>query len=261
MEKFYLSLASGSQIKTARTLKYPNILINFMTKTNRPPKYPYELLFIDSGGFYSSMVTGGYTKTNEEYLQFIEKIMPEYFALRDYPCEPQLLKKHNLTVKQNIQRTVDNHIALLDLLPKYCINSEPIPVIQGWQKEDYLNCIDAFEDQGLMSDYMAIGSVCRRTATSNIREIVMSVRDNIPSWIKLHGFGLKLTALKDLAIWKALYSVDSGAWDYVARWKKFRGEETSIPNASINAAVGYIAKIKTLHDKHNSQRDLCLADA
>lgn len=261
MEKFYLSLAAGSQIKTARTLKYPNILINFMTKTNRPPKYAYESLFIDSGGFYSSMITGGYTKTDEEYLQFIEKNMPEYFALRDYPCEPQLLKKHNLTIKENIQRTVDNHLTLLDLLPKYQIISEAIPVIQGWVKEDYLDCIDAFNDQGLISNYMAIGSVCRRTATNNIREIVVSVRDNIPSWVRLHGFGLKLTSLKDLAIWKALYSVDSGAWDYVARWKKFRGEETSIPDASINAAVDYITKIKRLHEKHNSQRILCLMDA
>ncbi len=116
MEKSYFSLAAGSQIKTARRLQYPNILINFMTKTNRPPKYQFESLFIDSGGFYSSMVAGKYTKTDQEYLDFIEKIMPEYFALRDYPCELQLLKKHNLTVKQNIQRTVDNHLSLLLLL-------------------------------------------------------------------------------------------------------------------------------------------------
>ncbi len=258
---FYLSLAAGSQIKTARILKYPNILINFMTKTNRLPKYPYQNLFIDSGGFYSSMVSGGYTKTDDEYLQFVEKIMREYFALRDYPCEPQLLKKHNLTVKQNINRTVDNHLSLLDILPKYCINSEPVPVIQGWKKEDYLSCIDAFNEQGLMNNYMAIGSVCRRTALDNIREIVISVRDNVPSWVKLHGFGLKLTALKDLAIWKALYSTDSGAWDYVARWKKFRGEETNIPEASLKAAIEYIKKIKIIHERHNNQRFLCLVDA
>ena len=255
MENFYLSLAAGSQIKTARTLKYPNILINFMTRTNNPPKYPYQNLFIDSGGFYSSMVTGRYTKSDKEYLQFIEKIMPEYFALRDYPCEPELLRKHGLTVKQNIQRTVDNHIILLDILPKYCINSEPIPVIQGWKKEDYLDCIDAFNEQGLISNYMAIGSVCRRTAVRNIHDVIIAVRDNIPSWIKLHGFGVKLTALKDIAIWKALYSVDSGVWDYTARWTKLRGS-VDIPTASLNEAIKYIDKIKVLERQYYKQRTL-----
>jgi len=253
MEKFYLSLASGSQRKTARVMKYPNILINFMTKQNTPPKYSYETLFIDSGGFYSSMLSGKYTKSDDEYLQFIEKVVPEYFALRDFPCEPQLLKKYNLTAKQNIQRTVDNHIALLDRIQNYCINSEPVPVIQGWIKEDYLECIDTFKEQGLMSNYMAIGSVCRRASVSIIRDIIVSIRDNIPAWVQLHGFGVKLTALSDLAIWNALYSVDSGAWDYVARWKKLRGEETSIPDASINAATAYIEKINQLHEKHPSQ--------
>ena len=253
MEEFYFSLAAGSQIKTARNLEYPFILINFMTKTNKPPKYPYRRLFIDSGGFYSSMTSRKYIRTDDEYLQYVEKIMPDYFALRDYPCEPELLKKHGLTVKQNIQRTVDNHITLLDMLPNYCINAQPVPVIQGWEASDYIDCIDAFQDQGLMSNYMAIGSVCRRTAVRNIQKIIVSVRDAIPSWIRLHGFGIKLTALKDLAIYNALYSVDSGAWDYQARWKKFRGEEEDLPHASYNAAVKYIAKIDRIHAMHRGQ--------
>jgi len=255
MKKLYFSLAAGSQRKTARILNYPDILISFMTRTNSPPKYNYQSLFIDSGGFYSSMRSGKYTKPDREYLEFIEKVQPEFFALRDYPCEPQLLKKHDLTAKQNIQRTVDNHIVLMDLLSEYQIISQPVPVIQGWQKEDYLNCIDAFNDAGLLSDYMAIGSVCRRTTISNIREIVVAIRDAISSWTKLHGFGVKLTALSDLAIWNALYSVDSGAWDYTARWKKLRGD-ISIPDASLDAALNYIKKVKQLHDTHHYQKQI-----
>ncbi|MDD5435352.1 MAG: hypothetical protein PH343_07985 [Nitrospira sp.] len=214
MEKFYLSLAAGSQIKTARTLKYPNILINFMTKTNRPPKYPYENLFIDSGGFFSSLRNGRYTKTDAEYLEYLEKVKPDFFALRDYPCEPELLKKHNRTVFDHIKMTVEHHCMLLDMLSEYDTGAVPIPVIQGWEVSDYLHCIDLFRERGLIKDYMAIGSVCRRTSINNIREIIIAVRDNVPLWVQLHGFGVKLTALKDLAIWKALYSVDSGAWDY-----------------------------------------------
>lgn len=258
MEQFYLSLASGSQIKTARTLKYQNILINFMTKTNRPPKYNYENLFIDSGGFYSSMRSGGYTKSNDEYLDYIQKWQPQFFALRDYPCEPELLKKHNMTVQYNIKRTVENHLILLNKIESglWDIHGKPIPVIQGWEIEDYLHCIDLFTENGVTSDYMAIGSVCRRNQTEKIKDVILAVRDNVPLWTKLHGFGVKLTALKDLVIWKALYSVDSGAWDYVARWKKFRGEEMNIPDASLNAAINYIAKIKLIHERHAYQRCL-----
>lgn len=253
MEKFYFSLAAGSQRKAARILKYPHILINFMTKTNRPPNYHYENLFIDSGGFYSSMISGGYVKTDDEYLRYVESMMPQHFALRDYPCEPELMKKHGLTVKQNIHRTVANHLSLLDMLPNYCINAQPIPVIQGWDAADYLDCIDAFQDQGLMSNYMAIGSVCRRTEVRNIRKIIITIRDAIPKSTKLHGFGIKLTAVKDLAIYNALYSVDSGAWDYQARWKKYRGQEKSGSDASLNAAIEYIQKIDRIHTKHRCQ--------
>ncbi len=258
MEKFYLSLAAGSQIKTARSLKYPNILINFMTQTNRPPKYEYENLFIDSGGFYSSMHSGGYTKSNDEYLDYIQKWQPRFFALRDYPCEPELLRKHNLNVLKNIERTIENHLILIDKIESglWDIHGKPIPVIQGWQISDYLLCIDLFKDVGLIKDYMAIGSICRRNQTDVIKDVILAVRDNIPARIKLHGFGVKLTALKDLAIWKALYSVDSGAWDYIARWKKFRGEEKSIPDASLTAAIDYIAKIKRIHERHAYQRCL-----
>lgn len=256
MEKFYFSLASGSQRKTARILNYPNILINFMTRQNTPPKYPYERLFIDSGGFFSSMQAGNYTKSDNEYLKYVMAMNPAFFALRDFPCEPELLKKHNRSVRQHIDMTVENHCHLLDLLPDYDIDATPIPVLQGWSVEDYLYCIDLFRERGLITEYMAIGSVCRRTGVNEIRRIIISIKDNLPAGTKLHGFGVKLTALYDMTIWKALYSVDSGAWDYVARWKKFKGEETSVPDASINAATAYIGKINQIHEKHRCQKSI-----
>lgn len=255
LQRVYLSLAAGSQIKTARRLNYPHILINFMTKTNRPPKYQYESLFIDSGGFFSSMRVGRYTKTDREYLEYIGKVKPQFWTLRDFPCEPELLKKHSRSVDDHIRMTVENHVALLDLLPGYNIDAKPVPVLQGWRKEDYLHCIDEFKEAGLMSDYMAIGSVCRRTAVENIREVIVAVRDNVPARVRLHGFGVKLTALRDLAIWNALYSVDSGAWDFEARWEKLRGT-LSIPDASFTCAQNYLQKLKKVNRRHSMQRVL-----
>jgi hypothetical protein len=255
MKIFYFSLAAGSQIKTARELQYPHILINFMTKTNNPPKYHYKTLFIDSGGFHSSLLNGRYTKTDREYLQYIEKVQPTYFALRDYPCEPELLQKHNRTVKDHITMTLNHHIALLDQLPNYNIQAQPIPVLQGWKTEDYLYCLDLYKEHDLITDYTAIGSICRRNATREIRKIITAVREGLPRATRLHGFGVSLSALKDHTIWRSLYSVDSSAWDYTARWKKYRGN-ISIPQASLLAATQYLQKLHRLHRKHKTQTTL-----
>jgi hypothetical protein len=255
LQRVYLSLASGSQIKTARRLNYPHILINYATKMNKPPKYPYETLFIDSGGFFSSLKAGMYLTDNKHYLDYIQKVKPDFFALRDFPCEPELLKKHHRSVNDHIRMTVENHVALLDMLPEYSIDAKPVPVLQGWRREDYLHCIDLFNEAGLMGDYMAIGSVCRRTAVENIREVIVAVRDNVPAWVRLHGFGVKLTALRDLAIWNALYSVDSGAWDFEARWKKLSGV-LAIPDASFTCAKNYLQKLENVNAEHLPQQFL-----
>ena len=168
MQVFYLSVASGSQKRTVEALDYPYVLVNFLTKTNTPPKSA-KVLFVDSGGFHSSFVHGGYNKSDAEYLHFVRKTKADYFALRDYPCEPQILKKHNVTVKDQILRTVNHHIKLLDLAKKYELSAKPIPVIQGWEIGDYLFCLDKFREHGLIGngfDYIAIGSLCRRHATT-----------------------------------------------------------------------------------------------
>lgn len=251
---FYLSCASGSQIKTARRLQYPHILINYATKHNRPPTHDCSL-FVDCGGFYSSLVSGMYLTPDQDYLEYIQRHQPALWALRDYPCEPQLLGKWGRTVAENIRRTVEHHLALLEAAQAYDIKGQAVPVVQGWRVADYLDCLDEFRDQGLIKDYMAIGSVCRRGQVGQIRKIVATVRRYLPARVRLHGFGIKLSALKERSVWEALHSVDSGAWDYEARWRKHRGE-LSVPDASYIVAKEYLRKIDNLQARNRSQATL-----
>ena len=255
----YFSCASGSQIKTCRELKYHHVLINFATKKNKPPAYGPEL-FIDCGGFFSSLKSGRYTSSDQEYLEYVRKWQPKAWALRDYPCEPQLLQLRGRSAQENVLRTVDHHRSLITLAEDQGLQDTAVPVLQGWTVEDYLYCLDRFRDEGLVRDYMAIGSVCRRGQIGQIVKIVTAIRRELPGWVRLHGFGLKYTALKERAIWDALYSVDSGAWDYEARWRKHRGE-LSVPEASYIAATQYLQRLDSLEVWHRGQSTLPEAEA
>jgi len=252
MKIYYFAVASGSQIKTVNELKYPYILINHATKANSPNLPHKKLLFGDCGGFYSSFRYGGYTTTDEEYLAWVKKMKVDFFALRDYPCEPEVLKQYNRTVKEHIQMTLENHLSLLDLIAKEDIKATPVPVIQGWKLEDYLESIDLCRDYGLIKNYMAIGSVCRRGSQKAIEKIILGIKNNLPQGIKLHGFGLSLNAIKRKAVWDSLYSADSGAWDYRARWQKLR-TGLSMREASEMEAKRYMETIEYLEKKMRYQ--------
>jgi len=223
MERFYLSLASSSQRYAAKTLGYPYILVNYMTRMNKPPQYGYEELFIDSGGFSSSLLSGEYTKSDDEYLWHVEELQPDYFALRDYPCEPELLKQHGRTVEMHQEMTLEHHLQLLDKLDNYDITGDWVPVLQGWTLEEYLDCVDLFREHGLLCDYVAIGSVCRRGSQNEIRRIISVVKHQIGGR-RLHAFGLNVGVLRDPHLWSCVYSVDSGAFDYAARKRRWVGD-------------------------------------
>lgn len=250
----YFSCASGSQVKTCRELQYPHVLISFATRKNRPPQYGPEL-FIDSGGFFSSLKSGRYASADEEYLQYIQRWQPAAWALRDYPCEPHLLQQWDRTVQDNIRRTVEHHAKLLDLAQDCGLQETAVPVLQGWHPRDYIDCLDLFRDAGLIKGYMAIGSICRRGQVGQIERIITALRQELPGHVKLHGFGLKYTALRERSIWQYLHSVDTGAWDYEARWRKHRGE-LSIPDASLIVAAEYLQKLRRLQAWHEGQTTL-----
>jgi len=64
---------------------------------------------------------------------------------------------------------------------------------------------------------VGVGSICKRN--SNPREIA-TILDGIKRErpdLRLHGFGLKTTALANNYILSLLYSADSMAWSYKAR--------------------------------------------
>jgi hypothetical protein len=168
---------------------------------------------LDSGGFTELNMHGRWATTTSDYLDAVGRYQAnvgllEWAAPQDWMCEPVVLAKTGLPVREHQERTVQNYLDL---------RGRPfIPVLQGWTVGDYWRCVDLYSDAGVdLRDepLVGLGTVCRRQGTS---EIAGLVRDLAGGGLRLHGFGMKLGAFDtDVAV--HLVSADSLAWSYGAR--------------------------------------------
>lgn len=174
---------------------------------------------IDSGGFTELQKYGRWTITADRYVQFLRRCWDEvgpfdFAAPMDWMCEPAVIsgglfarqhfKGTKLSVRTHQRLTVRNFLQLRDLAPELPI----IPVIQGWDRDDYLRCADMYAARGVdlgTESLVGLGSVCRRQDTDEAAEIVDALRDwGVP---RLHGFGFKIEGLRKC--WGVLRSADS----------------------------------------------------
>lgn len=170
---------------------------------------------LDSGGFSELQLFGGWTMKSREYAAFVERCVSVGNLLwatpQDWMCEPMMLARTGLTIKQHQRRTVNNFLRLRKLVPGPVV----IPVIQGYLLKDYLACCDLYEDRGVdlrREPLVGVGSVCRRQHTQEIHEVISAVRERAP---RLHGFGIKTSGLSTYG--SLLTSADSMSWSYAAR--------------------------------------------
>lgn len=216
--KFFYGAASGSSRKVMKKMEEPNVMINYATEKNEPFD-TIENLFIDSGGYSFMKGKGEYQTSNEAYLEYLERIDPHMFALRDYPCEPDVLEKHGRTVREHQEMTTERHKDLLNKLPEYDINGQPVAVIQGWSIQDYIRHYQELKEKDLLTGYIGIGSVCRRGQQQQIRTILLTLREIIDDDQKIHAFGVKSSVLKFPEVVEAVDSADSLAYDLRTRYE------------------------------------------
>jgi hypothetical protein len=176
---------------------------------------------LDSGGFSELSMHGRWTTGAGQYLDEIaawSEVMgaPEWAAPQDWMCEPAIRVATGLSVEEHQARTIASVVELRAARPGVAV----VPVLQGWVRGDYFRHVRMYEDAGIdlyAEPLVGVGTVCRRQASSEGIEIVGSLAS---SGLRLHGFGLKLTALSVLA--PALVSADSMAWSYAGRMQPHR---------------------------------------
>lgn len=171
---------------------------------------------LDSGGFSELSMYGTWRTSARQYAKEVETFSREignldFAAVQDWMCESFILKKTGLTVEKHQMNTVDSFNRLRDLSPQ----SPWIPILQGFDKHEYLQHIEMYTKQNIdltSFSVVGIGSICRRQHTKDAEDIIRTISK---LGIRLHGFGFKKIGLRNVA--SCLQSADSLAWSFAGR--------------------------------------------
>lgn len=198
-------------------------------------RYPAPDLFcgrdvaLDSAGFVAMMdprtggprEDGGFRWSVREYVQLAGSHPWAWWASMDYCCEPQIAgSREAVALRQKFTaymlRRCREIAEQLDVKP-------PMPVLQGWLPDDYARSAEMMGD---LPALVGVGSVCRRSlgGAAGLIPVVARLDRVLPPHVGLHLFGVKGSAIGELAGHPRIASVDSMAWDRAATWEARKGE-------------------------------------
>ncbi len=171
---------------------------------------------LDSGAFSELLLRGRFTAGPRQYAAEVRRFAdevgrPAFVSIQDWMCEPFILKATGLTVRTHQKRTVQSYVELCLIAPEI----PWVPVLQGWQPDEYLRNVEDYRAAGADLDrqpLVGLGSVCRRQGTAEAASLVARLHR---AGLVLHAFGFKRAGLVRVA--HLLASADSMAWSYVAR--------------------------------------------
>lgn len=216
--KFYLGTHIKSWLWREDTEDLAPFFVSWVRLRRRKTPYVHRARqpwAMDSGGFSEIALHGRWLSTPAQYVEAVEQYSAElgnmeWAAQQDWMCEPQMIAKTGLSVREHQERTVGNYLQLKHLAPHLPI----APVLQGWEIDDYHLAVQMFESAGVdlrSLPVVGVGSVCRRQATTEICDLFekLSVYG-----LRLHGFGVKTQGIA--AYGEYLSSADSMAWSSAA---------------------------------------------
>lgn len=171
---------------------------------------------LDSGGFSELSLHGAWQTSASQYIDEVYRYSAEignldWAASQDWMCEPHMLEKTGLSIEEHQRRTVASYLELVDAAPAL----PWVPVLQGWEMDDYLSCLLLYQQCGVdlaSLPVVGLGSVCRRQRTPEAWKIVTTLA---AEGINIHLFGFKKTGL--YKVHDKVVSADSMAWSYAAR--------------------------------------------
>ena len=192
---------------------------------NRKSSFPVNEWIMDSGAFTTIAKYGYYPEPVKTYADQIRRWKDNGTLLaavsQDYMCEDIMLKKTGLTIEDHQRLTIERYDALVAEKTGVYI----MPVLQGYAPENYVQHIKMYGDRLEQGAYVGVGSVCKRnTNPSSIVEVLKAIKGIRPD-LRLHGFGVKTTALAWADVRDNLESADSMAWSFAARWEKGNGND------------------------------------
>lgn len=228
----------------ARYFRRACMSINTIAKRRKPITTP---VLVDSGAFTELSRHGHYRNSVVEYAAQLRRLAGSGVcrilaaASQDYMCEPFILAKTGLSVAQHQRLTIERYDELCRQRPGVLI----LPVIQGYQPWEYAEHVHAYGDRLTPGMWVGVGSVCKRNSTPDaVQSVLDAVHGERPD-LRLHGFGLKSTALARPGVTRRLYSADSMAWSYHAR-------RNNLDANSWREAERYVRKIEGQLQAHRA---------
>lgn len=187
----------------------------------RKRKGPFKVAdwIMDSQAFTTIRTHGGYPHPPEEYAEQVKRWKGNGNLLaavtQDYMCEPVMLQKTGLTVADHQRLTIERYDRLIACDTGVYI----MPVLQGYTPDEYASHLRQYGERLQKGMWVGVGSICKRNSSPClILDVLMAIKMERPD-LRLHGFGLKTTALAHGTIRAMLESADSMAWSFAARRK------------------------------------------
>lgn len=179
---------------------------------------------MDSGAFSEISKHGRFRSSPAEYAAQIDRWRScgnmELAVCQDYMCEPFIVKKTGLSVARHQELTVQRYDAL-----RCSTDASIMPVLQGFQPNEYLDCLALYGTRLHDGMRVGVGSVCKRNSKPEVIEHILELIKSQRPDLRLHGFGLKQTAIERKAVADMLYSSDSMAWSFAARYEGRDGND------------------------------------
>jgi hypothetical protein len=155
---------------------------------------------------------------------------------QDFMCEPFILNITGLSIEEHQRLTIKRYDRLLPLIDRTYI----LPVLQGYQISEYLSHLEQYGNRLKSGAWVGVGSICKRNANAgSIESILLAIKTARPD-LKLHGFGIKSTALRSPLVWDLLHSADSQAHGLAGG----QGSSKYMDSNNPNTAIEYAARIQ-----------------
>lgn len=237
---FFIGLHQPSDAK-----HFERAFISVNRLRTRKSAIPAREWILDSGGFTTIATHGAYPDPVSVYADHIRHLKSSGTLLaavsQDYMCEPSMLAKTGLTVADHQRLTIERYDELLACQTGVYI----MPVLQGYAPAEYVTHVRAYGDRLALGAWVGCGSVCKRNSDPGaIEDVLIAIKSARPD-LRLHGFGLKLTALQSGFVRALLFSADSMAWSFSARrqkrnandWREARGFAEAVEHQPFQSSL------------------------
>lgn len=222
----------------AKAAAVPLAMVSANALRKRRSHFPVNEWIMDSGAFTTVTKHGGYPAPVDEYAEIIRRFADCGHLLaavaQDYMCESFVLERTGLTVTDHQRLTVERYDALLT-----CDTAGvPImPVLQGYAPSEYVEHVRMFGGRLTPGMWVGVGSVCKRNRNpGSVVAVLEAIHAERPD-LRLHGFGVKITALRNARVRELFDSVDSMAWSFAARYQGRDGND-------VREAVRYAERVR-----------------